>query len=402
MKIPELLLPAGDLEKLKTALLYGGDAYYVGGEVFSLRKASKNFKIPELKKAIKIVHEKNKKIYLTLNIFPRVYQFKELKYYLNKIKHLDLDALIISDLGVLELIKELKIDFPLHISTQANILNHYAIKFLKRFNIKRIILARELTSEEIVYIRKKIKNIELEIFVHGAMCMSYSGRCFLSLYFNNRDANQGDCSQPCRWKYYLYEENRPGIFLPVEQEENMGSFIFNSKDLCLLPYLDKVVEIGVDSIKIEGRVKGEYYIAVIGRLYREALEMIKKNPKKFKFKSEWEKELDGISHRSFTTGFFFGPDKDLMKQDSDYHPQKYRVVGKIIGRSIKGYKVITKNNFSIGDIIEIFSPTGTYNEKIKKIYHKNKTIKTATNPKKVIVPLDGNYEYGSYLRKLYA
>jgi len=398
MRIPELLLPAGDFNKLKTAIEYGGDAFYIGGSDFSLRTASKNFSFSEIKKAIKLVHSKGKKLYLALNIFPHENDFPKLKKYLLKIADIGLDALIISDLGILSLVQELKINIPIHISTQANILNHYAIDFLKKSGVKRVILGRELSFLELKRLRKKCKDIELEIFVHGAMCMSYSGRCLLSLYLNNRDANKGDCSQPCRWEYSVIEKKRPGIEFPVIQEDK-GSYIFNSKDLCLIEYLDKIAGIGIDSIKIEGRVKGEYYVSVIARVYKEALEYLNKHKKDYKVSNDWLYELENISHRPYTDGFFNGYNEDIMRYDSSSYIRNTQVLGKITGNSKKGTIIKVKNNISLGDNIEIFTPNETCSEKVSKILIDNIESERCTNQKTAIIPFSKKYPKGSFIRR---
>jgi len=398
MKIPELLLPAGDPEKLKTALLYGGDAYYIGGTNFSLRTASKNFTIADIKDAVKIVHAKNKKLYLALNIFPHEYDFKELENYLKQISDIEIDALIISDFGILSLIKELGLNIPIHISTQANILNHYAINFVKDLGVKRVILARELCFDELKTLRKKCPEIELEVFVHGAMCMSYSGRCLLSLYLNNRDANKGDCSQPCRWKYSIIEEKRPGIEFPIHEEEG-GTYILNSKDLCLIKYLDKIANIGIDSIKIEGRVKSEYYIAVIARVYKDALSLLHKENNNYIVPEEWLEELNNISHRPYTTGFFHGYNEDIMHYESSSYIRNTQVLGKIIGNSNGNSLVEVKNNILLDDALEIFSPQGSFLEKIRRITIEGKEVEKVTNQKTAEILFSRNYPPGSFIRK---
>ncbi|MDD2717044.1 MAG: U32 family peptidase C-terminal domain-containing protein [Candidatus Wallbacteria bacterium] len=392
----ELLLPAGDPEKFKVGLAYGGDAFYAGGEHFSLRNACRNFTPKELESSIRLAHESGRKFYLALNIFPRCGDFPALKKYLRKISKLPLDALIVSDLGIIELLAELKIGIPLHISTQANILNHYAVAFLNRIPVKRIILARELSRAEISLIRKKHRNVELEIFVHGAMCVSYSGRCLLSLYFNKRDANKGDCSHPCRWKYQLQEEKRPGVYLPISEEDS-GSLIFNSRDLCLIGHLPEIISLGIDSVKIEGRVKSEYYLAVVGRTYREAIDSCYSG-KKFTLRKEWLHELASVSHREYTTGFFTGLPADVMRKQSAYL-RNCQVVGKILSCNAGRSKIHVKNNLYSGDSVEVFSPEGVFPESIRELRSGNHKISKATNEMIVNCALSREYSWGSFLRK---
>ena len=300
MNKPELLAPAGNLEKLKIALIYGADAVYVGGKNFSLRAFGGNFTDDELKIAVDFAHSMNKKIYVAVNIFAHNDDIEELKNFLKFLDDIRVDAVLISDLGVFSLAKELT-NLEIHISTQANITNYKTVEMWKNLGASRVVLARELTHDEIVNIKKN-SAIELEMFIHGAMCISYSGRCYLSHYLTGRDGNQGECTHSCRWKYNLVEEKRPGEYFEVS-EDDRGSYVMNSKDLCLLPCLDKVIESGVSSLKIEGRMKSVHYVASVVKVYRQAIDDLMQNAE-LRIKNEWIEELDKVAHRPYTTGFF--------------------------------------------------------------------------------------------------
>ena len=300
MNKPELLAPAGNLEKLKIALIYGADAVYVGGKNFSLRAFGGNFTDDELKIAVDFAHSMNKKIYVAVNVFAHNDDIEELKNFLKFLDGIKVDAVLISDLGVFSLAKELT-NLEIHISTQANITNYKTVEMWKNLGASRVVLARELTHDEIVNIKKN-SAIELEMFIHGAMCISYSGRCYLSHYLTGRDGNQGECTHSCRWKYNLVEEKRPGEYFEVS-EDNHGSYVMNSKDLCLLPCLDKVIESGVSSLKIEGRMKSVHYVASVVKVYRQAIDDLMQNAE-LRIKNEWIEELDKVAHRPYTTGFF--------------------------------------------------------------------------------------------------
>ena len=300
MNKPELLAPAGNLEKLKIALIYGADAVYVGGKNFSLRAFGGNFTDDELKIAVDFAHSMNKKIYVAVNIFAHNDDIEELKNFLKFLDDIRVDAVLISDLGVFSLAKELT-NLEIHISTQANITNYKTVEMWKNLGASRVVLARELTHDEIVNIKKN-SAIELEMFIHGAMCISYSGRCYLSHYLTGRDGNQGECTHSCRWKYNLVEEKRSGEYFEVS-EDDRGSYVMNSKDLCLLPCLDKVIESGVSSLKIEGRMKSVHYVASVVKVYRQAIDDLMQNAE-LRIKNEWIEELDKVAHRPYTTGFF--------------------------------------------------------------------------------------------------
>ena len=324
----ELLAPAGDLEKLKFAIIYGADAVYIGGQIFGLRAASKNFSIDEMKEGVRFAHDRGKRVYLTLNIIPHNEDIDELENYLEALGEVDIDAVILSDPGTLMYIGQHLPDMEIHLSTQANNTNFMSAKFWNQQGVKRIVLARELSIDEISEIVEKTSDtdLEYEVFVHGAMCISYSGRCLLSNYMVHRDANKGDCAQSCRWKYHLVEEQRPGEYFPVVEDES-GSYFFNSKDLCMINHLDSVMDSGVSSIKIEGRNKSIYYVANIVRAYREAIDSYYRNGV-FEVDFRWLEEIRKASHRQFTTGFYFKkPDEADQLYTTSSYVREYDLYG---------------------------------------------------------------------------
>ena len=301
MKKPELLAPAGTMEKLQMALTYGADAAYLGGTQFGLRAFGGNFTNDEIRSAVQLAHGMGRKIYVTVNVFPHNDDFVTLPDYLRFLAEAGVDAVLVADLGVFMCAREVVPALPVHISTQANNVNWRTVRAWQELGAARVVLARELSREEIREIRRQT-DVELELFVHGAMCISYSGRCLLSSYFTGRDANRGGCAQSCRWKYALVEESRPGEYYPVA-EDARGTYIMNSKDLCLLPYLDEVIVSGIDSLKIEGRMKSVHYVASVVKAYRMALDAACTGAP-YEVRSEWTEELGKVSHRAYTTGFF--------------------------------------------------------------------------------------------------
>lgn len=304
MKRVELLAPAGDLEKLKYAIIYGADAVYIGGQVFGLRAAAKNFSFEEMKEGIEFAHARGKRVFLVLNIIPHNEDIHYLEQYIEQIKDLGLDAVILSDPGTFMFVKQYAPELEVHLSTQANNTNYMSANFWHAQGVKRVILARELSFDEISEIRAKTPpTLELESFVHGAMCISYSGRCLMSNYMAGRDANRGACAQPCRWEYNLVEKTRPGEYFPVEETED-GTFFFNSKDLCMIQSVPDLIKSGLDSLKIEGRMKTIYYVASIVRAYREAIDTFYKDPENYVYNPEWFEEIQKVSHREFTSGFY--------------------------------------------------------------------------------------------------
>ena len=323
----ELLAPAGDLNKLYTAIDYGADAVYLGGESFGLRKASKNFSIENIKKGVEYAHERGKKVHVTMNIIPHEDDIVGVEEYAKQLEKIGVDAVIVSDPGMFMRIKEAT-NLPIHISTQGSVTNSSTVNFWAKMGAERVVLARELSLKEVRKIVNEVGNkIEIETFAHGAMCMSYSGRCLLSNYMTGRDANQGDCSQACRYKYYLVEEKRPGEYFPIEEHEE-GSFILNSKDLSMIEHIDDLIESGVASLKIEGRVKSEYYLATVIRSYRMAIDAYYEDPENYKFDSSLLDEIKKVSHRDFTTGFFYGKaNEDSQVYTDNSYIRGYDFVG---------------------------------------------------------------------------
>lgn len=355
----ELLAPAGTPEKLQTAFAYGADAAYLGGRAFGLRAFGGNFSHDEMRAAVKAAHAAGKKIYVTVNVFPHNEDIVALPDYLRFLADIRTDAVLVADLGVFMLCREIVPQLPLHISTQANNVNWRTVDAWKQLGARRVVLARELSRAEIREIRAHT-DVELEMFVHGAMCISYSGRCLLSNYFTGRDANRGSCAQSCRWKYALVEESRPGAYYPIAEDER-GTYIMNSKDLCLLPYLDEVIACGVDSLKIEGRMKSVHYVASVVRTYRMALDTCMTDAP-YRVQDAWLTELEKVSHRPYTTGFFFGKttEKDQIYGTSTY-AQSSDFVGVVRGRDSKtGIALVEqRNRIFVGEELEVFPPTGT-------------------------------------------
>lgn len=369
MNKPELLAPAGDLSKLKIAILYGADAVYIGGEAFGLRSASKNFDFDDMTEGIKYAHARKKKVYLTTNIVPRNDDIKAFPAFLDRAVELGIDAVIVTDLGIFSFIRNRYPDLDIHISTQANTINYLAASTWHEMGASRVVLARELSLDEILYIRNMTPpSLELEAFVHGAMCVSYSGRCLLSNYMAARDANRGECAQPCRWKYALVEEKRSGKYFPIDEDEN-GSFIFNSRDLCMIAHIPKLVKSGIDSFKIEGRVKSEYYVATVVKAYREEIDRYFDDPEGYVFDPESLQELQKVSHRPYTTGFYLkkpGPDAQVYASSS--YIRDYDIVGLVLDydEESKIATIAQRNKFSVGDTVEIIQPKKPYfTQKVK-------------------------------------
>lgn len=353
----ELLAPAGNLEKLKTAVLYGADAVYVGGECFSLRTAADNFNDEQLKEGIEFAHAAGVKVHVAMNVIPHNRDLEKMKEFISKLKNFNIDAVIVADIGAFSLVKSIAPELEIHVSTQANNVNYASADMWHRLGAARVVLARELSIDEIREIREKTdERLELEMFVHGAMCMSYSGRCLLSNYMAERDSNYGDCAQPCRWNYHLVEEKRPGEYMPVEETER-GTFIFNSKDLCLIEHIPEIIEAGVSSLKIEGRVKSEYYVATVVKAYREAIDDYYANPKKYKFNEEYKNELCKVSHRDYWEGFYFGRNiKDGQVYGTSSYIRDYDIVGIVTGSDGEITLVEQRNKFGIGDTVEVIQP----------------------------------------------
>lgn len=389
MKKPELLAPCGDLEKLKIAVLYGADAVYFGGESFSLRAGAGNFTLDEMRKGVAFAHEHGAKCHLALNIFAHNEDIEPFTDYLNSIKDLGIDAFIAADPGVIDMISEIIPDAEIHLSTQANMTNYRTANFWYNRGIKRLVLARELTLSEIKEVRDNIpEDMELESFVHGAMCISYSGRCLLSNFMIERDANRGMCAHPCRWKYALVEEQRPGQYYPIE-EDNRGTYILNSKDLCLIEHIPELVNAGISSFKIEGRMKSVFYVATIVSAYRKAIDSYFEDPEKYEFREEWMEELCKVSHREFTTGFYFHEPTNLDQnyRTSDY-TRDYSFIGLVKEYDPQtGFAVVEqRNKMVVGDRIEVFGPfSDFFEQEIEEMYdEEGEPIQSAPHPQQII------------------
>lgn len=355
----EVLSPAGNMDKLKMAIRYGADAVYCAGQSFGLRASSSNFSNEELKEAVEFVHSHGKKIYVTCNIIPHNEDLVGLEDYLKFLESIKVDAIIVADLGIFLLAKRVAPNLERHVSTQANTTNYLTTEFWKEQGATRVVVAREVSIADIKTM-KEAADIEIEAFVHGAMCISYSGRCLLSNYFTTRDANRGQCTQACRWKYSLVEENRPGEYYPIEEDQH-GTYIFNSKDLCLLKYIPDLVEAGVDSLKIEGRMKSVHYAATVTKVYREAVNSYLADPEHYEVKPEWIEELEKISHRPYTEGFSVEkPDETAQNYGQSSNTQTHDFIGLVEGYNVEeGYAYLEqRNNFKVGDEVEFCQPHG--------------------------------------------
>lgn len=407
MKKVELLAPAGDLEKFKTAIQYGADAVYLAGDKLGLRTASKNFSLDDIKEATKIAHDLDKKVYLTLNVISHNKDLEGVDEYIQSLDEAGVDAFIVSDPGIFQKVKTLAPSKEIHISTQANITNTATVEFWKSLGADRVILARELSLEEIKEIKDEVKDsIMIEAFVHGAMCMSYSGRCLLSNFMTGRSANMGDCAHPCRYKYYLMEETRPGEYYPITEDEK-GSYIMNSKDLCMINYIPELIEAGVDSFKIEGRVKSEYYVATVINQYRRAIDDYYEDIEKYKYNRDnniYLEEIMKVSHRDFTTAFFFGDVKEAsLTYDNSSYIRLYDFIARVLDydEDKKLMKVQERNKFSIGDEVEIFGPKFYDKFTINKIYDENMNeVDNINTPmKEAYIPYDKKVQYNYMIRR---
>lgn len=361
MRELELLIPAGSLDVLKTAVIYGADAVYIGGEAFGLRAKAKNFTKEDMKEGIAFAHERGVKVYVTANILAHNEDLPGVEEYFEEMKEVRPDALIISDPGVFAIARKILPDMELHVSTQANNTNYGTFLFWYNQGAKRVVTARELSLKEIKEIRDRIpEDMEIESFIHGAMCISYSGRCLLSNYFVGRDANQGACTHPCRWKYSVVEETRPGEYMPVYENER-GTYIFNSKDLCMIEHIPEMIEAGIDSFKIEGRMKTALYVATVARTYRKAIDDYLESPEKYRANMEWYKaEIGKCTYREFTTGFYFHkPDVTTQIYDSNTYVKNYTYIGTVETVFEDGsFQMEQKNKFTVGETIEIMKPDG--------------------------------------------
>lgn len=386
---PEILAPANSLEVLKTAVEYGADAVYIGGEMYGLRAKAKNFSAEDMKAGIAYAHQRGKKVYVTANITAHNRDLEGVRQYFHELKEILPDALIISDPGVFSIAREVCPELDIHISTQSNNVNYLTFRFWQEQGATRVVTARELSLKEIGEIRRQIpEDFEIETFVHGAMCISYSGRCLLSNYFTGRDANLGACTHPCRWKYYIMEEKRPGEYLPVEENER-GTYIFNSKDLCMIEHIPELVEAGIDSFKIEGRMKTALYVAVVSRTYRKAVDDYFEDMEKYRENIPYYKEeIAKCTYRQFTTGFFFGPTThDSQIYDNNTYIKGYVYLGMIQRREDDGTGWFEqKNKFSVGETVEIMKPSGENCEtKVLALYdEEGNAIESCPHPEQQI------------------
>ena len=409
---PELLIPASSLEVLKTAVVFGADAVYIGGEAFGLRAKAKNFSMEEMAEGIVFAHEHGVKVYVTANILAHNYDLDGARKYFRELKNMKPqtpDALIISDPGMFTIAKEEWPEVEIHISTQANNTNYQTYLFWWRLGAKRVVSARELSLQEIKTIREHIPaEMEIESFIHGAMCISYSGRCLLSNFFTGRDANKGACTHPCRWKYAVVEEKRPGEYLPVYENER-GTYIFNSKDLCMIEYIPEIIDAGIDSLKIEGRMKTALYVATVARTYRKAIDDFLESPEKYRENMDWyRQEISKCTYRQFTTGFYFGkPDENTQIYDNNTYVNEYiylgivertAPVGQLSGEAVKPgawknlepedvvVRIEQRNKFCVGDMIEIMKPDGTnVAAEVEGIYtEEGEAVDSAPHPKQVL------------------
>ncbi len=403
MKI-ELLAPAGDLEKLKAAVLYGADAVYLGGRHFGLRAGAGNFSVEDLFEGVRFAHGRDVKVYVTVNIFAHNNDLETLPAYLDTIRGAGADAVIVSDPGMIDLIRRLHPDLSIHLSTQANTTNWAAASFWERMGVDRIVLARELSLAEIRQIREEVK-LDLEIFVHGAMCISYSGRCLLSNYLTGRDANRGDCAQSCRWRYALVEEKRPGEYFHLE-EDKRGSYILGSQDLCLIGHIPQLVKSGINSFKIEGRMKSVNYVAGVVKVYREALDACLADPENYSFNPAWWEEISKVSHRSYTTGFLSGvPGAAGQHYEGEIYRRSRVFVGLVREyEHASGLALIEqRNRFAVGDEVEILVPGGNnFEQKITRIIDEEGTsVAAAPHPQQLVrVPLARAVPEYSILRRI--
>ncbi|MDD3278248.1 MAG: U32 family peptidase [Lachnospiraceae bacterium] len=405
MRHPELLVPASSLEVLKVAVMFGADAVYIGGEAFGLRAKAKNFSKEDMSEGISFAHAHGVKVYVTANILAHNQDLEGVRAYFEELKELKPDALIIADPGVFQIAKEVCPEIERHVSTQANNTNYATYRFWYEQGAKRVVSARELSLEEICGIRDNIpEDLEIETFIHGAMCISYSGRCLLSNYFTGRDANQGACTHPCRWKYSVMEESRPGEYFPVYENER-GTFIFNSKDLCMIEHIPDILHAGIDSLKIEGRMKTALYVATVARTYRKAIDDYQKDPALYEQNLPWYRDqISNCTYRQFTTGFFYGkPDQESQIYDNNTYAQDYIYLGIAGDRDARGCCAIEqRNKFSVGEQIEIMKPNGdNIPVTVKAIYDEEGTsLESAPHPKqKLMVDLGCETDRYDILRR---
>ena len=399
-RTPELLIPASSLEVLKTAVIFGADAVYIGGEAFGLRAKAKNFSMKDMGEGIAFAHAHGAKVYVTANILAHNRDLAGVEEYFKELKELHPDALIIADPGVFQIAGRVCPEIERHISTQANNTNYGTYLFWHELGAKRVVSARELSLEEIQVIREHIpEDMEIETFIHGAMCISYSGRCLLSNYFTGRDANQGACTHPCRWKYAVVEETRPGEYMPVYENER-GTYIFNSKDLCMIEHIPELLEAGIDSLKIEGRMKTALYVATVARTYRKAIDDYQKDPELYRKNMPWYLEqISNCTYRQFTKGFFFGkPDENSQIYDNNTYVKEYTYLGIVGEKNAEGlYRIEQRNKFSVGETIEVMKPNGeNLSVTVRRIVNEDGVEQeSAPHPKQVLY-LDLGVEMEKY------
>ena len=386
---PELLIPASSLEVLKTAVIFGADAVYIGGEAFGLRAKAKNFSLEDMKEGIAFAHAHDVKVYITANILAHNGDLSGVRAYFEELKEIRPDALIISDPGVFMIAREVCPEIDIHISTQANNTNYGTYQFWHQLGARRVVTARELSMAELKEIREKAPaDLEMETFIHGAMCISYSGRCLLSNYFTGRDANRGACTHPCRWKYAIVEETRPGEYMPVYENER-GTYIFNSKDLCMIEHIPELIDSGIDSFKIEGRMKTALYVATVARTYRKAIDDYLESPELYRENMDWYlDQISNCTYRQFTTGFFFGkPDESAQIYDNNTYVKEYTYLG-IIGECTADglYRIEQRNKFSVGEQIEIMKPDGRNIPVVVRriVDEEGQEMQSAPHPKQVL------------------
>lgn len=397
----EVLSPAGDYERFKAAIDYGADAVYLGGQAFSMRAAPQNFTHETLKSAVEEAHAKNVKVYLTCNTLPRNNEIPQFRQFIEEAVDSKVDAVIVADLGLMALIKKYAPDMEIHMSTQTGIVNYATANELYNMGAKRVVLARELSLDEIAEIRAKTPDdLDIEVFVHGAMCMSFSGRCLLSSYLTNRDANRGECAQPCRWGYHLMEEKRTDEFYPIYEDEK-GTYILNAKDLCMIDHIDELAKAGVMSYKIEGRAKSSYYVSIVTNAYRMAMDIYKKDPDNFKLPDWVRDEVFKVSHRKYCTGFFYGHPKDSQYYENSGYIREYDVVA-IVDECKDGKIYATqRNRFCKGDTVEIISPGEKFDTMvIDELYNEEgELIENANHAMmKLVIPCEKSYPTNAIIR----
>lgn len=400
---PEVLAPAGDRERLNAAVLFGADAVYVGGKEFGMRSSPMNFSLDELKQAVEYAHQNGVRVYLTCNTVPTNDEMDRLPQYLQDAAACGIDALIVADMGVMMTAKRVVPDLELHMSTQVGIVNYVTARELHQMGAKRVVLARELSFDDIRRIRDKVpESLEIECFVHGAMCMSFSGRCLLSHYMVGRDANRGECAQPCRWGYHLMEEKRPNEFYPVYEDEN-GSYILNAKDLCMIEHIDKLADAGINSFKIEGRAKSAYYVAVVTNAYRNAVDSYLRDPRHFQLEAWIEEETRKVSHREYSSGFYFGAPENGQCYKNGGYVRSYDVVA-TVDECRDGRMYITqRNRFFAGDELEVLMPKAGFVPFVaREIFNEfDEPMQSACHAmQKLYIPTDKIFPPGSILRKL--